>query len=371
MPKKIIFLEGIKELNQRDLRKAFSAKNNFSSKYIFCLEFDKSPTDDEIKKICQALSGKQNTFKPNLVITPRWGTQSAWSSKAHDIFRNIGINSVVGVERFKAFNVQSANNASLIEKLLDRMTESHFQSLEEAKEIFSPKKRKQSNNFPIHKNNELLSDLNESLGLALNDSEMKYLNSVYQKLGRAITDAELMMFSQINSEHCRHKIFRSRWKTDIPFSHDTLFDAIKSTTKETSTHVLSAYKDNSAVIKSHGSRQLEPSGENIYKNFEDKVHTTIKVETHNHPTGISPFEGAATGSGGEIRDCSATGRGARPKAGFVGLSLSHLRLSDNLESWETPLNKPKHMASPKDIILEAPIGSATYNNEFGRPSIFG
>ena len=371
MPKKIIFLEGIKELSQRDLRKAFSAKNNFSSKYIFCLEFDKSPTDDEIKKICQALSGKQNTFKPNLVITPRWGTQSAWSSKAHDIFRNIGINSVVGVERFKAFNVQSANNQSLIEKLLDRMTESHFQSLEEAKEIFSPKKRKQSNNFPIHKNNELLSDLNESLGLALNDSEMKYLNSVYQKLGRAITDAELMMFSQINSEHCRHKIFRSRWKTDIPFSHDTLFDAIKSTTKETSTHVLSAYKDNSAVIKSHGSRQLEPSGENIYKNFEDKVHTTIKVETHNHPTGISPFEGAATGSGGEIRDCSATGRGARPKAGFVGLSLSHLRLSDNLESWETPLNKPKHMASPKDIILEAPIGSATYNNEFGRPSIFG
>ena len=140
MPKKLFSWKGLKELNQRDLRKAFSAKNNFSSKYIFCLEFDKSPTDDEINKICQALSGKQNTFKPNLVITPRWGTQSAWSSKAHDIFRNIGINSVVGVERFKAFNVQSANNASLIEKLLDRMTESHFQSLEEAKEIF-PQRR--------------------------------------------------------------------------------------------------------------------------------------------------------------------------------------------------------------------------------------
>mgnify|MGYP003305189480 FL=1 len=180
-----------------------------------------------------------------------------------------------------------------------------------------------------------------------------------------------MMFSQINSEHCRHKIFRSKWKTDIPFGHDSLFDAIKSTTKEKMNHVLSAYHDNSAVISSFGKKFLEIDGKNLFKNYEGKIHTTIKVETHNHPTGISPFEGAATGSGGEIRDCSATGRVARPKAGFMGLCLSHLRLSDELESWENEPNKPDFLSSPMEIIRDAPIGSASYNNEFGRPAIFG
>ena len=209
------------------------------------------------------------------------------------------------------------------------------------------------------------------MGLALNDVEKSYLNQLFQKLNRPVTDAELMMFSQINSEHCRHKIFRSKWKTDIPFSHDSLFDAIKSTTKKDMEHILSAYHDNSAVIKGNGSSILEVSGDDKYKNYKGEVDTTIKVETHNHPTGISPFEGAATGSGGEIRDCTATGRVARPKAGFMGLCISHLRLGNELEPWEDKENKPDFLASPRDILIDAPIGSAAYNNEFGRPAIFG
>ena len=205
----------------------------------------------------------------------------------------------------------------------------------------------------------------------MNTVEIEYLNKLFARLNRDITDSELMMFAQINSEHCRHKIFRSKWKTDIPFSHDSLFDAIKSTTKDDMQHVMSAYHDNSAVIKSHGKNFLEIDGDNKFKNYQGKIDTTIKVETHNHPTGISPFEGAATGSGGEIRDCSATGRVARPKAGFMGLCLSHLRIGEELEKWETAESKPDFLSSPKEIITEAPVGSASYNNEFGRPAIYG
>ena len=371
MSKKIIFLEGSPIIHENHFKTVLANQGDYQSRYIFYLEFNKTPSSDDIQKISKALDAKDNSFVPNLVITPRVGTQSAWSSKAQDIFKNIGIKSVKKVERFKTLLMKKDVTKGLMWDLIDKMTESYFLSLEESKASFVFQGRKPSITYPIHKDHSLLSQLNSSLGLALNESEIKYLNLIFQKLGREISDAELMMFSQINSEHCRHKIFRSRWKTDIPFSYDSLFDAIKSTTGETASHVLSAYHDNSAVIKSFSSNQLETSGTNIFKNYEDKVHTTIKVETHNHPTGISPYEGAATGSGGEIRDCAATGRGARPKAGFVGLCLSHLRLSNKLEPWEVPLKKPDYLASPKDIIFEGPIGSSTYNNEFGRPAIFG
>ena len=251
------------------------------------------------------------------------------------------------------------------------MTESAFEDFESVKEIFSITPRKKLQIFNIHTDPQLLENLNNELSLALNSFEIDYLMDLFKKLDRGITDAELMMFSQINSEHCRHKIFRSTWQTDLPFSYDSLFDGIKSTTKDSMEHVLSAYHDNSAVIKSNSKSFLEVGGDLKYKFFKKDVHTTIKVETHNHPTGISPFEGSATGSGGEIRDCSATGRVARPKAGFIGLTLSHLRLGNELEEWESLLDKPSYLSSPKDIILDAPIGAAAYNNEFGRPAIYG
>ena len=269
MSKKIIFLEGSPIIHENHFKTVLANQGDYQSRYIFYLEFDKTPTSDDIQKISKALDAKDNSFVPNLVITPRVGTQSAWSSKAQDIFKNIGIKSVKKVERFKTFLMKKNVTKGLMWDLIDKMTESYFLSLEESKISFVFQGRKPSISYPIHKDHSLLNQLNSSLGLALNESEIKYLNLIFQKLEREISDAELMMFSQINSEHCRHKIFRSRWKTDIPFSYDSLFDAIKSTTGETASHVLSAYHDNSAVIKSFSSNQLETSGTNIFKNYED------------------------------------------------------------------------------------------------------
>ena len=370
MSQKIIFLEGDNVFTSSKESKIFGKSAPLkSNKYIFAMHLDKKIEKKELEKVKALLSANEVTFVPNLIITPRIGTQSSWSSKAQDIFKNVGIKSVHRLERFKAFD--AVDKEKILKKSFDKMTESYFTSLTEAKKIFREAQRKKLEIYDIHKNNSLLDKLNDDLGLALNDVEKSYLNKLFQKLNRPVTDAELMMFSQINSEHCRHKIFRSKWKTDIPFSHDSLFDAIKSTTKKDMKHILSAYHDNSAVIKANGKSMLEVGGDSKYKNYKGEVDTTIKVETHNHPTGISPFEGAATGSGGEIRDCTATGRVARPKAGFMGLCLSHLRLGNRLEAWEDDENKPDFLASPKNILIDAPIGSASYNNEFGRPAIFG
>tara|TARA_E500000178_G_scaffold214344_1_gene211717 strand:- start:2353 stop:6126 length:3774 start_codon:yes stop_codon:yes gene_type:complete len=367
---KIIFLQGHDVFTKTKQTKIFGNSLEIEKgKYIFVLIVANENFTEDLNKLKSLLGAVEMDFSPNLVITPRIGTQSSWSSKAQDIFANIGIDSVSRIERLKAF--ETKDSETIITKIFDKMTESHFSKLPSQEELFQNLKRKQSKSYNIHKDQDLIFALNDELGLALNDVEKSYLNSLFAKLDRPVTDAELMMFSQINSEHCRHKIFRSNWKTDIPFSHDSLFDAIKSTTKDEMDHVLSAYHDNSAVIKANGTSLLEINGNNKYKSFKGEVDTTIKVETHNHPTGISPFEGAATGSGGEIRDCSATGRVARPKAGFMGLCLSHLRLGEALEPWEEPEIKPDFLASPKDILADAPIGSASYNNEFGRPAIFG
>ena len=370
MSQKIIFLEGDNIFTSTKQVKTFGQNTSIkASKYIFAMSLCNEIKKDELEKVKALLSADEITFTPNLIITPRLGTQSSWSSKAQDIFKNVGIKAVQRLERFKAFDVKDKEKVLI--KSFDKMTESHFSSLSDTKKIFQKAQRKKLITYAINEDSTLLDKLNNDLGLALNDVEKAYLNKLFQKLNRSVTDAELMMFSQINSEHCRHKIFRSKWKTDIPFSHDSLFDAIKSTTKKDMEHILSAYHDNSAVIKANGTSMLEVGGDDKYKNYKGEVDTTIKVETHNHPTGISPFEGAATGSGGEIRDCSATGRVARPKAGFMGLCISHLRLSNELEAWEDKENKPDFLASPRDILIEAPIGSAAYNNEFGRPAIFG
>ena len=216
---------------------------------MLCISIKRS-RKNELEKVKALLSANEVTFAPNLIITPRIGTQSSWSSKAQDIFKNVGIKSVHRLERFKAFD--AVDKEKILKKSFDKMTESYFTSLTEAKKNFREAQRKKLETYDIHKNNSLLDKLNDDLGLALNDVEKTYLNKLFQKLNRPVTDAELMMFSQINSEHCRHKIFRSKWKTDIPFSHDSLFDAIKSTTKKDMKHILSAYHDNSAVIKANG-----------------------------------------------------------------------------------------------------------------------
>ncbi|MGB0657499.1 MAG: phosphoribosylformylglycinamidine synthase, partial [Gammaproteobacteria bacterium] len=217
-----------------------------------------------------------------------------------------------------------------------------------------------------------LETANLQLGLALNDDEIEYLLEQFTKLNRNPTDAELMMFAQANSEHCRHKVFNADWIIDGIEKERSLFQMIKHTHEASSRNVLSAYKDNAAVIAGHKADWFLPNlDDQKYRRFNDEIHTMMKVETHNHPTAISPYPGAATGSGGEIRDEAATGRGAMPKAGLTGFSVSHLFIPDDVQSWENTIGKPDHIASALDIMLDGPIGGAAYNNEFGRPNILG
>ena len=231
-------------------------------------------------------------------------------------------------------------------------------------------KRKKTNVFDIHKNKDLLISLNTELGLALNQHEIQYLNSLFQKLERGITDAELMMFAQANSEHCRHKIFNAKWTVNGAAKNNSLFDLIKETSKQSPNGIISAYKDNAAITKGDNVERLNLD-DKIDIVCDDQVNSTIKVETHNHPTAISPYPGAATGSGGEIRDEGATGRGAKPKIGLVGFNVSNLRIPELPRSWEGEEHKPERIASPLNIMIEAPIGAAAFNNEFGRPSTLG
>ncbi|MBA3500791.1 MAG: phosphoribosylformylglycinamidine synthase, partial [Deltaproteobacteria bacterium] len=216
------------------------------------------------------------------------------------------------------------------------------------------------------------------LGLALADDEIEYLVDAYAKLGRDPTDVELMMFAQANSEHCRHKIFNAEWFVDGKKQDRSLFQWIKETTAASPQGVLSAYTDNAAVVEGSTAERFFPDPDGVYRGHLEPSHILGKVETHNHPTAISPFPGAATGSGGEIRDEGATGRGAKPKAGLVGFTVSDLRLPGALEPWEAPesgmgawIGKPSRIASALEIMLDGPLGGAAFNNEFGRPAILG
>ena len=219
MSNKIIFLQGHDVFTKAKQTKIFGNSLEIEKgKYIFVLIVANENFTEDLNKLKSLLGAVEIDFSPNLVITPRIGTQSSWSSKAQDIFANIGIDSVSRIERLKAFETKDPE--TIITKIFDKMTESHFSKLPSQEELFQNLKRKQLKSYNIHKDQDLIFALNDELGLALNDVEKSYLNSLFAKLDRPVTDAELMMFSQINSEHCRHKIFRSNWKTDIPFSHD-------------------------------------------------------------------------------------------------------------------------------------------------------
>src|SRR5690606_5072655 len=219
---------------------------------------------------------------------------------------------------------------------------------------------------------EALVAANDELGLALSDDEIDYLVENFRRLERNPTDVELMMFAQANSEHCRHKIFKGDWIIDGKPQDTSLFRMIQATYAANPEGVLSAYKDNASVIEgAHAERFFPDPDSNEYRYTEEDIHILMKVETHNHPTAISPFPGAATGSGGEIRDEGATGRGARPKAGLCGFSVSNLRIPGFEQPWEEDNGKPERIVSALDIMIEGPIGAAAFNNEFGRPNIYG
>ena len=314
-----------------------------------------------------------------LVVIPRPGTISPWSSKATDIAHVCGLDAIERVERGIQYELRSSTPLSqqtleqLAPALFDRMTEAAVLSLEDAGALFSHEKARPLNTIALLANGRVaLEEANESLGLALSEDEIDYLVESFQRLKRDPTDVELMMFAQANSEHCRHKIFNAEWIIDGERQPKSLFAMIKNTYAKNPRGVLSAYRDNAAVMEGcHGRRWFADIRSRAYEFHDEPIDILMKVETHNHPTAISPFPGAATGSGGEIRDEGATGRGAKPKAGLAGFSVSNLRIPNFVQPWEQDYGRPGRIASALDIMIEGPLGAAAFNNEFGRPNILG
>ncbi len=311
-----------------------------------------------------------------LLVVPRLGTISPWSSKASEIARICGLDPVERLERGIAYRVEGnvSDAVKAIAPLIhDRMTETVLRRFEEAEALFA-----QAEPAPVGLidilagGREALARADRELGLALAADEIDYLVESFEGLGRNPSDVELMMFAQANSEHCRHKIFNADWTLDGAEQDHSLFQMIRNTTNLSPDGVLSAYSDNAAVMAgSQGKRFFPDPTSHSYREVDEGIHVVIKVETHNHPTAISPYAGASTGSGGEIRDEGATGRGAKPKAGLTGFSVSNLRIPGAEEPWERDFGKPERIASALEIMLDGPIGGASFNNEFGRPALCG
>jgi phosphoribosylformylglycinamidine synthase len=308
---------------------------------------------------------------------PRFGTLSPWSSKASDIAHNCGLGKIQRLERgiayYVAGDLSTADVAQVTALLHDRMTQMVLQRFEEAAGLFSHAQPKPLTVVDVLGGGRAaLEKANAELGLALAEDEIDYLVKSFGDLGRNPHDIELMMFAQANSEHCRHKIFNASWDIDGESQEKSLFGMIKNTFQMNSEGVLSAYKDNAAVIVGHTAGRFYPNPQTgEYAANQEPVHILMKVETHNHPTAIAPFPGASTGSGGEIRDEGATGRGAKPKAGLTGFTVSNLNIPGFVQPWEVPYGKPERIVTPLDIMIEGPLGGAAFNNEFGRPALTG
>ncbi|WP_064662937.1 phosphoribosylformylglycinamidine synthase [Pseudoalteromonas sp. MQS005] len=311
-----------------------------------------------------------------VLVTPRPGTISPWASKATDIAHNCGLKQVHRVERGIAYYVEgdlSAEQLAQVAALLhDRMTEATHSKLEDAAQLFrSDAPRPMSSVDILGGGREALATANIEQGFALADDEIDYLVENFIKLGRNPNDIELFMFAQANSEHCRHKIFNADWTIDGIEQPKSLFKMIKNTFEHNPENVLSAYKDNAAVMKGSKAGRFFPNAQGEYAYHQEDIEILMKVETHNHPTAIAPFSGAATGSGGEIRDEGATGRGSKPKAGLVGFTVSNLRIPGFEQPWESDFGKPGRIVNALDIMTEGPLGGAAFNNEFGRPNLLG
>lgn len=363
--------------------------NTLSAQFVHFLDSG-GDLDEREKDILQSLleygapvsaadQGASQAVKIHRIVVPRPGTLSPWSSKATDILHNCGLAKVRRIERGTVFSISlreqpSAADVKILDELLhDRMTQSVLDEVQQADCLFQTADPQPVQSVDIlTQGRTALSEANSQLGLALAEDEIDYLFDQFTALGRNPNDIELMMFAQANSEHCRHKIFNASWSIDGESQPHSLFGMIRNTHKQSPDNVLSAYSDNAAVIRGHDSSRFFPQPESKQYGYTDEpVHILMKVETHNHPTAIAPFPGASTGSGGEIRDEGATGKGSKPKAGLTGFSVSNLKIPDLPQPWEEELGKPAHIASALDIMLEGPIGGAAFNNEFGRPNLCG
>jgi len=367
------------------VRESIPAISGIDAEFMHFAWLESELTNAELSILERLLDyGNQAEQAPQgqlLLTVPRPGTISPWSSKATDIAHNCGLANLQRIERGIAFYLRTETGEALsstdwqhaADLLHDRMIEAVFESLGDAVNLFSQAQPAPFTSVDIlGGGTDALVIANTALGLALSDDEIDYLVQNFTALKRNPTDIELMMFAQANSEHCRHKIFNADWIIDGVQQDKSLFAMIRNTHELHADGVLSAYKDNSAVMTGSKATRFQADPVNhTYHHVEDDISILMKVETHNHPTAISPAPGAATGSGGEIRDEGATGRGSRFKAGMTGFSVSNLRLPEAEQAWETDFGKPGRIVSALDIMLEGPIGAASFNNEFGRPNLCG
>jgi phosphoribosylformylglycinamidine synthase len=347
------------------------------ARHVYWIEADADavPDDGVLRRILQADAAPAAAAADATTryVAPRLGTISPWASKATELLRGAG-QPVRRVERGMRIDLagwpqDAAEKAALAKRLHDPMTQSLLSAHEEAAGLFATPTQGTLERIPLPQ----LEAANRRLGLALADDEIAYLRERFDELGRDPSDVELMMFAQANSEHCRHKIFNASWTIDGEEQPLSLFRMIRHTHAQTPQHTLSAYSDNAAVVEGHPARRFRPDPDTHAYRAEDVQDSAfcIKVETHNHPTAISPFAGASTGAGGEIRDEGATGRGGRPKAGLTGFSVSHLRIPTLPQPWEQARTLNPRMAPALEIMLDGPIGAAAFNNEFGRPNLLG
>jgi phosphoribosylformylglycinamidine synthase len=350
-----------------------------SARFIHFVDIDNNLDDSQAEILKQLLaygsaSPDADIQGTRLLVVPRSGTISPWSSKATEIAQRCGLLEVKRIERGIEYtlDVDQPLPASVKALLHDRMTQTVVDG-DSDPDLFAHHQPKPLQSVAIiEQGRDALVGANTELGLALSDDEIDYLTESFQTLGRNPTDVELMMFAQANSEHCRHKIFNADWTIDGVEQAQTLFKMIRNTAAKSPEGILTAYSDNASVMTGPTEQVFirnAQTGE--YGYVEEDAHLLMKVETHNHPTAISPYPGAATGSGGEIRDEGATGRGSAPKAGLTGFSVSHLKIPGFPQPWEVDNGKPERIASALNIMLEGPLGGAAFNNEFGRPNLTG
>ncbi|MGY6588149.1 MAG: phosphoribosylformylglycinamidine synthase [Wenzhouxiangella sp.] len=352
-----------------------------SARDVILIDSARSPDDRQLERLSALLSAEpwQQTDAPAgaLLVLPRPGSRTPWASKAGDILKHCGLGDFARVERAMLLVIDPAPGASMDPSALNLLHDRMTQVIQPAEASLAawfaapdagPLGIIELGDAPLAR----LTEANQRMGLALSEGEIDYLADAYGQMGRSPTDAELMMFAQANSEHCRHKIFNASWTLDGQPLDGSLFGLIKKTHAATPQGTVVAYHDNAAIIDGFdGQFLLTTPDQPAYRLAPGRVNIQIKVETHNHPTAISPDPGAATGAGGEIRDEAATGRGARPVAALTGFSVSDLRIPGRPMPWETTPPSPDRLASAFDIMIEGPIGAARFNNEFGRPALLG
>lgn len=350
---------------------------SITGRYFYLVDVERELTDSEHARLLQVLDypdgqSSAHSFVPQASVVPRLGTISPWSSKATDIVNLCQLRQIKRVERGLHWwldpwdpSMTTYLHDRMIEQVVGRRELNTFfrESVPDTLKVISLCGDARG----------VLTRFNESAGLALSNDDITYLIDLYQQLGRDPTDAELMMFAQANSEHCRHKIFNAHWQVNGTKQSRSLFQSIRNTAEAINySGLLSAYSDNAAVIEGQSHNRLSVDPEKFqYLNRAEASHLLMKVETHNHPTAIAPFPGAATGSGGEIRDEGSVGRGSKPRAGLTGFTTGHLRIPGHKQPWERETSLPPHLSSALQIMLKGPIGAASYNNEFGRPAISG